>query len=310
VALPLRRGFAFDSRPERLRSVAGEHMRIRSDVRKAVAFLGHIVGDGDRFQAAGTGFFLMHDTVPYLVTARHIAEQFGDDPFYFRVNDMSGEAADCYVDPLEAAKLDVQWFFHDDPNVDVAVMPLGIDMRKGEADFVVLSTAESIGCEGAPSIDTGDLCQVIGLFSLHPGKERMTPVIHTGHIAMMPDPREPIPTEDWRGSDSTVDVEGYLIEISNMQGLSGSPVMIRPTMGLNMPSGETAWVGAGRVYLLGVWQGSWEGRSAIGGAAGKRVPVGMGIVTPIEKLMEVFNSPACRANRELWRGSFRAVPDA
>lgn len=305
MALPLKLEFGFDSRPQRLRSAAGEHMRIRSNVRRAVTFLGHIVGDDDRFEAAGTGFFLMHDSVPYLVTARHIAEQFGDDPFYFRVNDLRGEAADCYFDPLEAAKLDIQWFFHDDPSVDVAAMPLGIDLNRAEADFVVLSTAESIGRDGSPSIDTGDLCQVIGLFSLHPGKKRMTPVIHTGHIAMMPDSREPIPTENWRGA-GTIDVEGYLIEISNMQGLSGSPVMIRPTRGLNMTSGETAWVGDGRVYLLGVWQGSWEGKSAIGG---KRVPVGMGIVTPIEKLVEILDSPMCKANRDLWRGSFRAVPD-
>jgi hypothetical protein len=286
-------------------------MRIRSDIRKAVVFLGHMVGKN--FEAAGTGFFLFHDSAPYLVTARHIAEQFDDDPFYLRLNHADGQAVNCYCDPLALAEHHMQWFYSDDPNIDIAAMPMAIDLEKVGADFVVLSTAESIGYGDAPAVDTGDICSVVGLFSLHPGKGRNMPVIHTGNIAMMPDPEEPIPTNNWRGK-GTVDIEGYLVEISNLQGLSGSPVMIRPTVALQWTrDGELVggMIGSQRVYLLGVWQGSWEGTSAIGGVGQKRVPVGMGIVTPVEKLIEVLNAPPCVANRdEFWKGSFRSVVDS
>jgi hypothetical protein len=90
--------------------------------------------------------------------------------------------------------------------------------------------------------------------------------------------------------------------------------MIRPTTALQWErNGEMVGglIGHQRVYLLGVWQGSWEGTSAIGGVGQKRVPVGIGIVTPAEKLIEVLNSPPCVANRdEFWKGSFRTVIDA
>jgi hypothetical protein len=213
---------------------------------------------------------------------------------------------------MELSEHQIQWFFHDDPNVDVAALPWAVNLNAVGADFVVLSTTEIITSGKPPSVDTGDICHVVGLFSMHPGQGRITPVIHTGNIAMMPDSEEPIPTEGPNGK--TFEVEGYLVEVSNLQGLSGSPVMIRPTVAMQLNQGEgmvTGGVfGGPRVYLLGVWQGSWEGKSAIGGVGQKRVPVGMGIVTPIEKLIELLNYPACVANRQLWQGVFRAVLDA
>jgi hypothetical protein len=267
-------------------------------------FLGQVAGG--KFEAAGTAFFLMHDNMPYLVTARHVAEQLGDDPFWFRVNSMEGDALNCHADPHEWAEHEIQWFFHGDSNIDVAALPFGINLNKAGADYVVLSTAEIIN---PAAIDTGDICSVIGLFSLHQGAGRITPIVHTGNIAMMPDPQEPIPTE---GFGRKWEIEGYLVEISNLQGLSGSPVMVRPTVALQVNKDGTQHItaGAGRVYLLGVWQGSWEGQSGIGGVRQARVPVGMGIVTPIEKLIEILDSPSCVANRQRWAGVFRAVIDA
>jgi hypothetical protein len=310
MALPLKRRFAFDSRPERMLWIAGEHMRIRSDVRKSVVFLGYLAKN--KFEAVGTAFFLMHDNMPYLITARHVAEQLGDDPFFYRLNSMEGDALTCHCDPLEWTENHMQWFFHDDPNVDLAALPWAVNLQAVGADFVVLSTQEIIVQDKPPSVDTGDICHVVGLFSVHPGQGRITPVIHTGNIAMMPDPSEPIPTEAPNGQ--TLEIEGYLVEVSNLQGLSGSPVLIRPTIAMQLNQGEGmvtgGLLGGPRVYLLGVWQGSWEGKSAIGGVGQKRVPIGMGVVTPIEKLVELLEAPDCVSNRDLWRGIFRSVIDA
>lgn len=53
-----------------------------------------------------------------------------------------------------------------------------------------------------------------------------------------------------------------------------------------------------KVDLLGVWSGSWEGYSAT--SPGMRVQVGMGIVTPAERLVEFLNSDPLKENSERW----------
>lgn len=312
MALALRREFGFDSRPERLRSAAGEHMRIKQDIRQTVAFVGHM-DTGEAFQAAGTAFLLMHDRLLYLVTARHIAEQLGDDPFYLFMNHNDGGRINAHLDLLELADKGYRWFFHEDPNVDLAVLPACFDLERFGWNFLLFSSEMAVIREQNPSvIGCGDFCYVVGLFSLHPGKGRITPVVHTGHIAMMPDEQEKIETQDWRGK-GTIEVEGYLVEISNLQGLSGSPVLVRPSRVI-VGKGQkgtplTGVVGAEQHFLLGVWQGSWEGRS-IGLHGGPRVPVGMGIVTPAEKLIELLDSPACKSNRrDYWQRNWTAKPD-
>jgi hypothetical protein len=313
MALRLRRGYALDSRPRRLLSVEGEHMRIPNDIRKTVVFIGHRP-PGSSFDPIGTGFFLMHEQTAYLVTARHLAEELGDSPYHIRLNHEDGGAIDCYCDPLTIAEAGARWFFPDDPAVDVAAMPFIFFIEKAGAQFEFLST--EMAATTAPLIETGDFCYVIGLFGLHPGKRRMMPVVHTGHIAMIHDPREPIPTEDWRDKTNIIDVEGYPVEVANLQGLSGSPVLVRPTMQLQMDyeSGKTvkSVVGSNEFYLLGVWQGSWEGQSTFASSFERyRVPVGMGVVTPVEKLLELLNSPPAATQRANWAAKLRtAKPDA
>jgi len=173
-------------------------MRIPNDIRKAVVFLGHKgPSKDDAFIPIGTGFFLMHEYETYLVTARHIAEQIGDDPYHIRLNHTDGRALNCYCDPLEFAQQGARWSFHEDPNVDVAVMPFRFYIERAGADFLILQSSLAPD-HGTQAVECGDFCYVIGLFGLHPGKDRMMPVIHTGHIAMMSDPNERIPTQDWR----------------------------------------------------------------------------------------------------------------
>jgi hypothetical protein len=100
---------------------AGLHMRVSDTLLDTVVFLGYPTdapGKGG-IDCIGTGFLLFYDGVPHLVTVRHVAEQFGEDPFLIRVNrfDRSGENI-----PIDG----VRWFFDSDPTTDVAVIPFDL----------------------------------------------------------------------------------------------------------------------------------------------------------------------------------------
>jgi hypothetical protein len=56
-------------------------------------------------------------------------------------------------------------------------------------------------------------------------------------------------------------IEGYLVELQNLKGLSGSPVFVRPTVDMEGLQDETGagvigLVTTAQVLLLGIWQGS------------------------------------------------------
>ena len=49
--------------------------------------------------------------------------------------------------------------------------------------------------------------------------------------------------------------------------------------------------------LLGVWAGSWDKPTS---RINERVPVGIGIVTPAYRLIELLDSPPVAENRQKW----------
>ena len=98
-------------------------VRLVDDARKCVVYLGYPeVGHDKRIEPVGTGFFVFvsgenDDGASYLVTARHVAEELGADPFGVRLDQPDGRGRVDYVDQAE-------WFFHPtDNNVDGAVLP-------------------------------------------------------------------------------------------------------------------------------------------------------------------------------------------
>jgi hypothetical protein len=294
-------------------------MRIPDDVRKAVLFLGH--GDDDHFQSVGTAFLLQYKDCRYLVTAEHIALGLGEDPFAIRVNRMDGTADTISVDPLDPeTRARFGWITHPSAeHVDIAVAEFNIDLRGAGND--VLYLPEDIlldGETGGPghAIGVGDFCYAVGLFRKVGGQKRNVPVVHTGHIALMPSD-ELIEVEDWRAPPNTrlAHVEAYLAEISNLKGLSGAPVFARPVVDLDMRPilDVTARMLAVDMKLIGVWQSSWDGWG-IESDRPTRVPVGMGVVTPTYKLVEVLESSLAVARRNeflAWcRSEAAAKPDA
>jgi hypothetical protein len=91
---------------------------------------------------------------------------------------------------------------------------------------------------------------------------------------------------------------------SLLKGASGSPVMVRPTLRhyvheLNNVAGgidvdESLAISEGRDYLLGIWTAAWPGRpdAILGTARGLdqsvSVPVGMGLVVPCYKIIDIL----------------------
>jgi hypothetical protein len=305
--------------PERHRLLApGVRMRVADDIRKTVVFLGYESSDPDTGGIApfGTGFLLFYDEFPHLVTARHVAEMAGDNPFLIRVNRYDGTADNF---PLDR----VRWHYHPDPNVDVAAIPFSIK-REGEYECFYIEDALLLTDEllAYHHVGIGDFCYTIGLFRLVAGTKRNMPVVHFGTIARMPED-EGLPMRDWRDPQKAMRVRSYLIESQSLSGLSGSPVFVRPTIGFDAFKDQKGQAVSllhteRQVYLLGLWQGAWDALPgevlSVEHGKSARVPVGMGVVVPTSQIIEALGHGEIKqmrdAARQRTQASTAAVPDA
>ncbi len=140
---------------------------------------------------------------------------------------------------------------------------------------------------------------------IHVGTKRNVPIVHSGHIASLPDPHKKSPIRD-RTTNALIEVESYLVEAQTLEGLSGSPVLIQkfhPLSDKTAQGGTPLAFGDGKI--LGLYQGAWDGEPGTILAADRnlsgrlRVPVGMGIVVPGERILELIdNDPVFKAIRE------------
>jgi hypothetical protein len=141
----------------------------------------------------GTGFLVVHKEngygFGYLVTARHVAKKVrphGD--VVIRVNKKGEDAVNFTVK-------DIYWAYHTDETVDVAVTPCSINQN--EFDVAYYNLADLVRPSAAPyRVQCGDPICIVGLFHWHSGSGRNTPIVHSGNIALLPDPREKIPIKD------------------------------------------------------------------------------------------------------------------
>ena len=284
----------------------GYTMRINDDLRKAVAFIGSL--GGEQFSPCGTGFLVRHDDFIYFVTAKHIAIGLEETPFCVRFNSKSGDPTYIQFDPL---KQTWRWFFHTDSSVDVAMLQItfSLNAANGTLDIRIIPSDLFCGPDvAAEKIGPGDPIQTVGLFRHFSGVDSNFPIVHSGNIAAMPSD-ELIPVDDWDGGRERKKIEAYLVEQQSLAGLSGSPVFVVPTIvisGLPSKGGNVDFaVNDSKFFVLGLWQGSWEGwpddvlqREL---RPGVRVPVGIGIVVPVQKIKEVLNMPKAKEDRERCR---------
>jgi hypothetical protein len=286
-------------------------MRIPDEVRKSVAFIGYKWTNGARF--AGTLFFVavpIPDTsllATYAVTAKHVIDEIRrlgmDEKAYIRANQKGGDAI--------IVESECNWWFNhpSDNSVDVAVcgvtMPNELDHKYLRVDSFV--TDEVIS---KAKVGVGDDLFLTGLFVNHFGASKNVPIVRVGNIAAMPE--EPIATRSFGKIDA------YLIEARSIGGLSGSPVFVlintAPQMG--MTQAEYQWQ---QIYLLGLMHGHFDLPESkedllVEDARGLgNINVGIGIVIPAKKILEVLDHPRLKAQREAstekYKLSLAATPD-
>jgi hypothetical protein len=282
-------------------------MRFNREARKCVVFLGwpdHEAGPS-AINCAGTGFLLLYQGGFYLVTARHVAEVLGDVGFCVRVNQKDGSSKLLHAER-------VPWAYHPDSSVDVAISGFGISAQQGfdflylDGEILLLKQEQ----ENTDWVEVGDVCYTAGLWRLLEGKEKNLPIIHTGHIARLAG-EERIPVKAPNRPDGREMVDGYLVEAQTLSGLSGSPVFIRPSLNLELDANDMTNPGKQErlklvayrenVKLLGLWQAAWDLPSGevLSGERGKQVvvPVGMGIVVPASRIVEVLELPVLKEPR-------------
>jgi hypothetical protein len=209
----------------------------------------------------------------YLVTAKHVAVTLEGKPFLVRANTKNGTS-------ILVRGEGARWWYHPtDDSVDVAVVPWA---PPEPIEYVSVPTSMFLSDEimRSKSIGSGDEVFITGLFAHLSGSKRNLPIVRMGNIAMMPG--EPVPTTAFG------DIEAYLIEARSIGGLSGSPAFVR----------ETVQMGLGSFYLLGLMHGHWDippqqknDELQVGEDMFSRVNLGIAIVVPAKKILEVVNQP-------------------
>ena len=232
----------------------------------------------------GTAFFVTvfsgnEGAAMYAVTARHIIDNSARlGPLFVRMNTMEG-----YVD-LETQQS--EWTCH--PSTDVAAirvrsLPVGADLRSMGLDMLLTDKMVTEHLVGA-----GDEIFFTGLFSEHPGRQRVQPIMRFGNLSMMP--YEPIRVKDLSVAS---EIDAYLVEARSWGGHSGSPAFVYYPPDRFGHSISVAPTGL-PVFLLGLVHGHYDIKSDVsftGDFLGKgEVPVnaGMAVVVPSQKIIDVL----------------------
>jgi len=230
----------------------------------------------------------------YFVTAKHVAEDIKDKPPYILVNSGNGGP------PTHITNFGPRWFFHPtDKNADVAILQIAEQLNVHHLAVLLDDFVTQGDIENREWVDIGDEVFVTGLFTPAPGQKRNMPLVRHGNIAMIPDGQ--IQTEmGWS--------DVYLVEGRSIGGLSGSPVFVRrtETIKVRMENGRITTLNSpGPFKLLGLMQGHWDIKESDMNKAsvehdGKHgVNMGIAIVTPAIKLLEILNQPGMVKIREL-----------
>jgi hypothetical protein len=145
----------------------------------------------------------------YVATNRHVAIK---NPVV-RFNTHSGQDTDIVEIKPDG------WFFSTTDDLAIASINLPI-----AAKYESISTESFLTEEIAATQDVGigDEVFMVGRFIGHDGKQKNSPTLRWGHLAMMP--FEPV----YHPSNQSGVQQSFLIEIHSVSGYSGSPVFVRP----------------------------------------------------------------------------------
>ena len=204
--------------------------------KKTIVFLGEMNKEG-KIQPHATAFLVMIKNVFHLVTAKHVIMEYMDGKFTGKLIDSNllavfnmkdGGIGWRYIAAIKN-KYGVNWVFHQNENVDIAVIPFPLDPQKD--DVVVIPDSMFITADRI-----FELYDVYFL-SYQPGieiQDRILPIIRTGTISLI-------------NKDRTFYIDGFAFP-----GNSGSPVFIKP---LPMRFGDKGSIEVGPGPLGGAFVG-------------------------------------------------------
>lgn len=280
-------------------------MQIPEEIRKSVFFVLFLTKDG--YKLAGTGFFVSmpvtddpNRTFIYLITAKHVIVEASrasiDGNIWLRINTKNSFEL--------IPTLGTAWQTHsEDFSVDAAVLSWAPDSTHFDYLTIPISMATSEDIISKEAIGIGDEVFLTGLFVNHHGKKRNIPIVRVGNIAAMPE--EPVTTRLFG------EIEAYLIEARSIGGLSGSPVFVYlPGMRV---IGNTVEMKGRTFYWLGLMHGHWdlpvlkEDIVVEDNVSKEAVNMGIGIVVPASKILEIINSSFFLKLREVEIDKIRDV---
>jgi len=214
----------------------------------------------DELIGSGTGFVVMYDARPFLVTAEHVltgvhpetGKRLGKEPerlsIFHHSNMMLHSVGGWHLtdEPLRNERGDPRWAVHprkrikdmEDPfvlDIDVAVLPL-VDLQEHIQLYPV-----DLG-EPPAQVAPGFPVSVVG-YPFGQGNEGFFPVWKTGHVA----------TDVYWGKEP----REFLVDITTRDGMSGAPVYARQWV----PQGDKWDV---QTSFLGVYSGRTRVDSEIG----------------------------------------------
>jgi hypothetical protein len=175
--------------------------------------------DAESGKAVGGSGFLVH--VPfvktqnmqqtYVVTNQHVVRQTPTP--VIRMNRIDGSVLGLVTNREN-------WTLHPDGD-DVAVMPIPSDPNQVRRMTVGLDRFVTKQLIADEDIGIGDDTVMIGRFIGHDGRQRNTPAVRFGNIAMM--------AEEKIRTVTGFEQESFLVELRSMPGYSGSAVYIYST---------------------------------------------------------------------------------
>lgn len=280
-------------------------LRISSEVLKTVVFIG--TEAGGMFVPLGTAILtsyrLPEDDLlagvvgssappggwgfPFLVTATHVLDQISGDTVAVRMNRLDGRSSVVTIKKKER-------FEHINKANDIVAIPFGFATDIFDQKIILINRADMEKRLLTWSPDLGDEVVTVGLYTTHFGETKNLPVVRVGNIAMMPS--EPVLT-------SAGYIPAYLIETRSLMGLSGSlvicsaPTVIGTSEGVRHLTGE-AYVPIGVMlgyHLVASAEDQIQAPKIPGEDVARVSPdernTGLAVVTPIERIFEIFEQP-------------------
>ncbi|MDA2914118.1 serine protease [Acidobacteriia bacterium AH_259_A11_L15] len=294
-------------------SAQEEPRPITEAIKGSVVFLyGGFLDDGEPQTAFGTAFFVeLPDerlgpgkVFCYLVTNKHVLQPKRKDgslaileTLRLRINRRISESEVRFQFvqiPLPNTDGPLRWYFHQEPHVDLAVLPVCFDQDEYEHARIPTDLFVTDNILRSKQVNENDDFLFPTLLLQYAGYERNYPLIRHGKISLLTEEKIPIGREDPSANRSL-----YLVEATAFPGNSGSPVFLK--LGIReSPTGGGIEFGRA-YYLLGVLEVFFPQQTQIAiGSAETTINLNSGIagVIPARYLRELLEQEELTILRE------------